>query len=100
MIDVLYPTPAGMSEVLKPDNSHWDPKLMTNQPAVVNTTMESYLTYHFSSWTLDNCQSCHYDATPLTASGVKSAPQVFSYLYRRATPSRAVGSGGACTPRH
>jgi hypothetical protein len=98
MIDVMYPTATGISEVKKPDNTSWNPKLFTNTPAMVNVTMESYLAYKFSTWSLDNCQSCHYDATPQVPSGV-AAPQVFSYLYRRATPSSPVGPGGACSSR-
>ncbi len=99
LIDVLYPTTGGISEVRKPDNTSWNPKLWTNTPALVNVTMESYLAYKYSTWTLDNCQSCHYDATPQAAKGVTSLPQVFSYLYRRATPSAPVGPGGACAAR-
>jgi hypothetical protein len=99
LIDALYPTTGGISEVRKPDNTSWNPKLWTNTPAMVNTTMESYLAYKFSTWTLDNCQSCHYDAVPQAAKGATSLPQVFSYLYRRATPSLPVGPGGTCTPK-
>lgn len=89
MIDVLYPDPNGFSEVLNTDNSHWDPKLMVNTPALVNTTMETYLAYKFSTWSLDSCQSCHYDAKPQMAAGnTATPPQVFSYLYRRATKSQ------------
>jgi hypothetical protein len=97
LIDALYATTGGISEVKKPDNTSWNPKLWTNTPAMVNTTMESYLAYKFSTWTLDNCQSCHYDATPQVAKTVTSAPQVFSYLYRRATPSAPVSPGGTCS---
>lgn len=108
MIDVMYPTATGISEVKKPDNTSWDPKLMTNTPALVNVTMESYLAYKYSTWSLDTCQSCHYDATPqavtrptppaMVAAHVSppSLPQVFSYLYRRATPSQPVDPSGSC----
>ena len=89
MIDVLYPDPNGFSEVLNTVNGHWEPKLMVNTPALVNTTMESYLAYKFSTWSLDNCQSCHYSAKPQMAAGNETEPpQVFSYLYRRATASQ------------
>lgn len=97
MIDVLYPDPNGISEVLNTDNSHWSPKLLVNTPALINTTMESYLTYKYSTWSLDTCQSCHYDAKPQVTTGDEpvecgtkppAPPQVFSYLYRRATKSR------------
>jgi hypothetical protein len=108
MIDVMYPTATGISEVKKPDNTSWDPKLMTNTPAMVNVTMESYLAYKYSTWSLDTCQSCHYDATPQAVArpappamaaahaSPPPRPQVFRYLYRRATPSRPVDSHGAC----
>ena len=111
MIDVVYPAATGISEVKKPDNTSWDPKLMTNTPVMVNVTMESYLAYKFSTWSLDNCQSCHYDATPqsvtrptppaMTASHASPPPlpQVFSYLYRRATPSRPFDAHGSCNPQ-
>jgi hypothetical protein len=89
MIDVLYPDPNGISEVLNTNDAHWEPKLLVNTPALVNTTMESYLAYKYSSWSLDTCQSCHYSAKPQMAEGNKAVPpQVFSYLYRRATASR------------
>jgi len=101
MIDVLYPTATGLSEVKRPDDSSWSPKRFTNTPAMINVTMESYLAYKFSTWSLDNCQSCHYDAKPQlpNPSSPVTPPQVFSYLYRRATPSRPVGPGGTCMPR-
>ncbi len=88
MVDVLYPAPNGLSEVLNTNDSHWNPKLRVNTPNLVNTTMESYLGYKFSTWSLDNCQSCHYSAKPQMAEGSTAVPpQVFSYLYRRATAS-------------
>jgi hypothetical protein len=88
MIDVLYPDPKGISQVLNTDDTSWNPKLFLNTPALVNTTMESYLAYKFSNWSLDSCMSCHYLAKPMQspetiASGI-APPQVFSYLYRRA----------------
>jgi len=99
LIDVLYPTTGGISEVKKPDNTSWNPKRWNNTPAMVNVTMESYLAYKYSTWTLDNCQSCHYDATPQVPKGLLSAPQVFSYLYRRATPSTPLDADGVCAAR-
>jgi len=102
MIDVMYPTAAGTSEVRKPNDASWNPKLFTNTPAMVNVTMESYLAYKYSTWSLDNCQSCHYLATPQAPPDTAAShvpPQVFSYLYRRATPSRPVDSSGTCSPR-
>ena len=97
MIDVLYPDPDGISEVLNTDNSHWSPKLIVNAPALVNTTMESYLAYKYSTWSLDTCLSCHYDAKPQVTAAEPAdcgdppppaPPQVFSYMYRRATKSQ------------
>ena len=103
MIDVLYPDPNGMSEVLKSNDKHFSPKLLINAPALVNTTMETYLAYKYSTWSLDTCQSCHYNAKPHVAEGIYgetlAPPQVFSYLYRRATPSRALDAAGMCQPK-
>jgi hypothetical protein len=106
MIDVLYPTADGISEVKLPNNRSWQPKKVVNVPSLVNTTMETYLAYKYSVWSLDTCLSCHYDAKPQIPPGVydeqgtdatKPAPQqVFSYMFRRATPSKPITSTGDC----
>mgnify|MGYP001560543555 FL=1 len=91
MIDVLYPAADGLAEVRNTNETSWEPKKYASTPALINVTMETYLAYRYSNWSLDNCLSCHYDAEPRVPAGVYgahvAAPQVFSFLYRRA-PSR------------
>lgn len=90
MIDALYPDTNGIYELLRSnDKPHIDP-IYANVPALINSTMETYLTFRLGNWSIDNCLNCHYDAEPRTfknALRTDTATQAFSYLYRRALPS-------------
>ncbi|MBL4707448.1 MAG: hypothetical protein JKY48_03295, partial [Flavobacteriales bacterium] len=93
MVNAIYPDPdpnTGIFELLKPNGEHHEPdRIFSSTPALINITMEAYLTFKPAQWSVDNCLSCHYDAEPRSFGnnlGKSDAKQTFSYLYRRALP--------------
>jgi len=93
MIDVQYPDSLGLYQVQKPDGEQHNPRIYANTPALVNTTMETYLAFKPSNWAIDNCLNCHFQAEPRSFGNkleTKKATQAFSYLYRRALPEHPI----------
>ncbi len=93
MIDAQYPDSLGFYQLRTPSGDQHDPRVYASTPALINTTMETYLTFKPSKWNIDNCLTCHFDAEPRSFRnqlGAKGATQVFSYLYRRALPKHPI----------
>lgn len=93
MIDAQYPDSLGLYQLREPNKTEHNPRIYANTPALINTTMETYLAFKPSTWEVDNCLNCHFQAEPRNFRNkleTANATQAFSYLYRRALPKHPI----------